>query len=162
MSIASDTVESIGWHKHGRSWVWGILAHDGCDMCDLADRWLAQQKDWREMIAEQIRERRAIYSEPVGPPPKQFVDPHQPLPIPSTEEPSLDKIKKGPVMHVVVVEPKQEEMSLSSTTAIDIRPDNEVLDDEPPPPPPPKAPEPFKLSNPDAYSLTKGGRRRRK
>ncbi len=152
-STASQTVEAIGWHLHGKSWVWGVLSHDGCELCDLAERWLAEQKDWRQMLAEQIRERRAIYSEPVTPQPKQYVDPHQPLPVPKDDQPSLDKIKQ--------VE-QTELIGIVKTTMVTVQPDNEVMDNEPLPPPlPPKAPEPFKLSNPDPCSLTKGGRRRK-
>lgn len=36
----SETAEAIGWHLHGRTWVWGIASGEGCQLCDDADRWL--------------------------------------------------------------------------------------------------------------------------
>lgn len=43
MTIVGDTAALIGWHQHGRQWVWGIASDEGCKLCDAADRWLSVQ-----------------------------------------------------------------------------------------------------------------------
>ena len=35
---AATPLFGIGWHRHGRRWVWGALYGDGCAACDAAWR----------------------------------------------------------------------------------------------------------------------------
>lgn len=156
MSVASDTAEQIGWHRHGKAWVWGIRPYDDCGLCDLAEHWLSKQVDIEDVIKREIRLRRIVNAEP---PVKQHVDPHAPQEIPPEAEPSLDKIVRGKKAKPAKSEPEPittsqiDLLSLSTTAA-----SNET-DEEPTPPAPPPQPT-FKLTNPDEHTFKKARRRR--
>lgn len=152
MSVASDTAEQIGWHRHGVAWVWGIRAYDQCDLCDAAEHWLSKQVDIDDLIKHEIRSRRAVHAEPS---PTQYIDPHAPQELPPEAAPSLDKIKRGKKPKVEpVAPPSTPQIDLLSTVAA-----NETEEDAPLPPP--VAPvTTFKLTNPDQYTLKKVRRKR--
>lgn len=156
MSVASDTAEQIGWHRHGKAWVWGIRPYDDCGLCDLAEHWLSKQVDIEDVIKREIRLRRIVNAEPLV---KQYVDPHAPQEIPPEAEPALDKIvrgKKAKTSKVPVpasVSSQIDLLSVSTTAA-----SNEAEEEPTPPAPPPKPT--FKLTNPDEHTLKKARRRR--
>lgn len=85
-ALAQRTSEQIGWHRHGSFWVNGILVNDGCELCDLAQRWLDSQRDWRDLVAEQIRAARPMS--------RQNIDPHRPRDPDEADKPSLNKITR--------------------------------------------------------------------
>lgn len=160
MSLYSDTVALIGWHRHVNAWVWGVCSQDGCDLCDRIERWLNTQPnrgfdiDWQEAVKQEIRLRREI----MLPQPTVFVDPHEPREVPKEETPSMDKIERKKKTKVVEEKPKppQEELVLS-VAAVSVQEDK--IEDEPPPPPVVQQPT-FKLTNPDEFTLKKVRRRR--
>ena len=51
-TVISETAEAIGWHQHGRQWVWGIASGEGCKLCDLAERWLAKQDIYSSQVEQ--------------------------------------------------------------------------------------------------------------
>lgn len=152
----------IGWHRHpDKSWVWGVCAHDGCDLCDAADKWyrahqqaeLIAQDRWEQVLAKQI----SIVRQVNGLVPRELPpSPHVVAPLPPKEQPSLDKIEP------VKVEQKTLELLLKPANdhkLVALDEEEATRDDfipmkppsEPPPPPePPKPPPPptFKLTNP--------------
>lgn len=163
MSLHSDTVSLIGWHRHANAWVWGVCAHDGCELCDRVDRWLNAQPDrgfdvdWQEMVRREIRVRREI----MLPQPTVFVDPHEPREVPKEEKPSMEKIerkRKPKVVEEASTPPAPQTEMVLTTTAVSVSSENEA-EDEPPPQPVVTQPT-FKLTHPDEFTLKKARKRR--
>lgn len=174
MSLLTQTIESIGWkgwHEHVYdgtvAMVWGIRPHDGCQLCDMADAWLAREsaniKTDEEIIRSEIAERRARFQLITGglsgvrPDPVRYIDPHTPQAVSEEKAPSLDKIitkqEEPKPTAAVAVETKQIDLE-SVANRVSVSEDEEA---SPPAPEPPT----FKLTHPDEFTLKRGKRKRK-